>query len=61
MPSIVTRDGEPVSPVLDDENAAFRWLLHHQPMSTDWAIKHEGYAIVEVPESDEPESAPTRD
>jgi hypothetical protein len=48
MPSIVTRDGKPVSPVLDDENAAFAWLLRHQPMSTDWAIQHEGYAVVEA-------------
>jgi len=46
MATIVTRDGEPVSPLLDDENAAFAWLLRHQSMSTDWAIKYEGYAIV---------------
>ncbi len=46
MAAIVTRDGKPVSPLLDDENAAFAWLLKHQPMSTDWAIKYEGYAIV---------------
>ncbi len=48
MASVVTRDGKPVSPVLVDENAAFAWLLKHQPMSTDWAIKYEGYAIVAV-------------
>ncbi len=48
MPVIVTRDGQPVSPSLPDEDAALSWLLHHQPMSTDWALKHEGYAVVEA-------------
>jgi hypothetical protein len=46
MAAIVTRDGQPVSPLLDDENTAYAWLLKHQPMSTDWAMEHEGYAIV---------------
>lgn len=46
MAAIVTRDGKPVSPILDDENAAAAWLQKYQSMSTDWAIKHEGYAIV---------------
>jgi hypothetical protein len=53
MPTIVTRDDKPVSPVLADENAAFAWLLKHQPMSTEWAIKYEGYAIVDAPEGAE--------
>lgn len=46
MSTFVTRDGRPVSPPLADYNAAFAWLLRHQPMSTDWAMKYEGYAIV---------------
>jgi hypothetical protein len=50
MASVVTRDGQAVSPVLEDEDAAFVWLLKHQPMSTDWAIKYEGYAIVDAAE-----------
>lgn len=50
MASIVTRDGKAVSPVLDDADAASVWLLKHQPMSTDWAFQHEGYAIVDVTE-----------
>lgn len=44
----VTRDGHPVSPLLTNTDEAFGWLLHHQPMSTDWAIRHEGYAIDRV-------------
>lgn len=44
----VTRDGVPVSPVLDSENAAFVWLLRHQGQSVDYATLHGGYKIVEV-------------
>jgi hypothetical protein len=48
MTWFVTRDGMRVSPLLTDEPSAFKWLLNHQPMSTDWAIEHEGYAIVQA-------------
>jgi len=41
----VYRDGKPVSPGLGDENEASVWLLKHQSMTPDWAIKHEGYEI----------------
>lgn len=44
----VHRDGEPVSPVLDSENAAFGWLLRHQGQSVDYATRYGGYAIVEL-------------
>lgn len=40
----VSRDGEPVSPLLPGDADAFGWLLRHQPMSTDWAVRYEGYA-----------------
>lgn len=40
---VVTRDGVKVSPVLADENSCSVWVQKHQPMSTDWAVKHEGY------------------
>jgi hypothetical protein len=33
----------------DDHNAAFKWLLQHQPQSVDWACRHEGWSIVTVP------------
>jgi hypothetical protein len=45
----VTRDGRPVSPLLASADEAFGWLLHHQPMSTDWAIRYEGYNIERLP------------
>lgn len=45
MTVYVTKNGIPVSPPLATEDAAWRWLLHHQPMSTDWAMEYEGYAI----------------
>jgi hypothetical protein len=45
----VTRDGKPVSPILASTDEAFGWLLGHQPMSTDWAIRYEGYAVERIP------------
>lgn len=45
----VTRDGRPVSPLLANTDEAFGWLLHHQPMSTDWATHYEGYAVERIP------------
>lgn len=44
----VTRDGEPVSPVLDSESDAEAWLLRNQGQSIDYATRHGGYAIVAV-------------
>lgn len=44
----VCRDGEPISEALADENACCRWLLHHQPMSPDWALRFEGYSYKKV-------------
>jgi hypothetical protein len=41
----VFRDEQPASPILASADEAFGWLLGHQPMSTDWAMKHEGYSI----------------
>lgn len=49
--SYVTRDGVKVSPYCVDDNAASMWLQRHQGQSNDWAIKHEGYAIVSVSEA----------
>lgn len=48
-PVRVTRDGDPVSPILPTPDVAFGWLLRHQPFSTDWAMKYEGYAVESVP------------
>jgi hypothetical protein len=45
----VTRDGRPVSPLLASADEAFGWLLGHQSMSTDWAIRYEGYGVEPVP------------
>jgi len=47
-PVYVTRDGERVSPILPTEADAFGWLMRHQPMSVDWATKHEGYAFADT-------------
>lgn len=43
-PVTITRDGKPLVTV-DGPNAAFRWLLRHQPQSVDWAIRYAGYAV----------------
>lgn len=42
----VHRDGEHRAGPLPRESDAFAELLYSQPMSTDWAIKHEGWSIV---------------
>lgn len=44
-PHYVARDGVRVSPYLRTENDAFAWILRHQGMSVDWAMRYEGYAI----------------
>ncbi len=41
---IIKRDGKEIARV-EDSNAAFTWLLKHQPMSVDWALKYEGYSV----------------
>lgn len=41
----VCRDGKKVSPELPSESACFTWLLKHQAMSVDWALKFEGYSF----------------
>lgn len=46
---VVTRYGRPVSPALPDENAGFAWILDHQGMSVDWAMRYDGYGITEAP------------
>lgn len=58
MSAYVTRDGEIVSPILDNENKAFEWLLRHQGQSVSYATTHGGYAIVTV-EDPEPETMTT--
>lgn len=45
MQWFVYRDGEKVSDALESESACFTWLLKHQAMSVDWALKHEGYSF----------------
>lgn len=50
----VTRDDEVLATGLTN-NEAFAWILNHQSQSVDWAMKHEGYAIV-----DEGRSVPKR-
>lgn len=47
----VTQDGETIKqfgPGPKGSEAAFRWLLRHQPQSVDWAVRHSGYDIVNV-------------
>lgn len=41
---IVKHDGEEVARV-EDENAAFIWLLRHQGQSVDYALKYGGYTV----------------
>ena len=48
----VFRDGKSISPVLDSENSAWVWLQKHQGMSVDWALRYEGYTILEVGSDD---------
>ena len=40
--TVILRDKKEVARVPDGEVG--RWFLKHQPMSMDWAIKHEGYS-----------------
>src|SRR5215471_19463979 len=51
----VRRDGETQETFASgdwarDQNDAFKWLLRHQPMSTDWAQKYEGWSVDAVPD-----------
>jgi hypothetical protein len=46
MPVLVKRDGQTVAEV-EDSNAAFVWLLSHQPQSVSWAIRYEGYTVTD--------------
>lgn len=39
----VTRDSKTL--FSGSENECYIWLLDHQPQSTAWAIKYEGYKI----------------
>lgn len=43
-PVDVTRDGEVVAKV-SDQNAAFAYILEHQGMSVDWALRYEGWGM----------------
>jgi len=45
MGTVVTRDGQDVSPVFETEQEAARWLLRHQGQSVDWATRYEGYGF----------------
>lgn len=44
MSTIVWKDGVPLKEV-DDENAAFAFVLKHQGQSVDYALKHGGYSV----------------
>jgi hypothetical protein len=52
--TVVKRDGvvqaefEGDDPVKNN-NDAWIWLLKHQPMSVDWAMRYEGWEIVDLP------------
>lgn len=43
----VTRDGVRKSPLSLDENDSMRFLMRAQGMSTDWAIRYEGWKYEE--------------
>ena len=43
---IITRDGQQIGATLTS-NEAFAFLLNYQGQSVDWAIKHNGYDVVE--------------
>lgn len=49
-------EGKPVSEPLETENDTFKWIMDHQSMSYDWAIKYEGYSIRELPVASEGDS-----
>lgn len=47
----VKRDGEvkaefDTGDETEDQNAAWTYILKHQSMSVDWAMRYEGWAIV---------------
>ncbi len=44
-PWFVSRDGIRVSEYLESEDAAWVWVLKHQGMSVDWALRYSGYSI----------------
>lgn len=44
-PHYAARDGVRVSPYCASENEAWMWILKHQGMSVDWAMKYEGYSL----------------
>lgn len=44
----VTRDGKQIGPDYPTEDKAAGALLRLQPMSIDYAMRYEGYAIVQV-------------
>lgn len=48
MATMVTHDGKPVAYV-KNEDMASRYIQRHQPMSVDWAMRHEGWAVSEAP------------
>lgn len=41
----VARDGYRVSPMFSDANDGFKWLLSHQGMSVDYALRYGGYSF----------------
>lgn len=50
MSHIVTRDGNALTQPMT-ENDCWSWILRHQPMSVDWAMRYEGYAITPTEET----------
>lgn len=47
-PCVVTRDGKEVSPVLDNGDAAWTWILRHQGQSVEYALRYGGYSVKRV-------------
>lgn len=47
-PCVVTKDGKEVSPVLDNGDAAFSWILRHQGQSVEYALRWGGYSVKRV-------------
>ena len=49
----VRRDGEmkarfETGDLTADHNAAFKYIMKHQGMSVSWAMRYEGWSIVEI-------------
>lgn len=44
--------GEEVPPMTHNE--CFAFILHHQPMSVEWAMKYEGWSIRDCCSADDP-------